>query len=265
MESDRTVHGQPSSPIQTFFTELLTRDAAGGSWLPALLRATPYGESRLGELVDAPGWLQTQLAVRTATGLLGCFRYPAAPPRELLAWFIEHPERLAWPAGAQMSAATARLRRSLLDDDPPGSRLRAQERARELLPKRSALSREWWRFEEMTTLDCVLITERLVVAVQGNTSGRLEPATEWYPQRSALFHELEAAKRLADGKRSFSLVLSPAPLPDADDAYMERTVAAAAPHLDAIQRLQLRDSYLGNLTWEAAGEAVGVRTAVESG
>lgn len=249
-----------SSPtrVQPFFTALFCRDAAGGSWLPALLRATRYGEARLGELVDAPGWLQTQLAVRTASGRLGCFEYPAPPPRELLAWYIEHPEELVWPEKAQMSADTARLRRALIDDDPAGSRPRAQERARELLRKRSALSREWWRFEEMTVLDCVLITERLVVSVRGARVGGLAPATEWYPRRSALLHDLEAAKRLADGKRWFSLVLSEELLPQADGEYVERTLAQATPHLDAAQRRELGDAYLGNLTWEAACEAVGI-------
>ncbi|MGI8716108.1 MAG: hypothetical protein ACR2NR_23585 [Solirubrobacteraceae bacterium] len=250
--------GSSPTRVQPFFTTLLHRDAAGGSWLPALLRASPYGEARLGDLIDAPGWLQTQLAVRTASGLLGCFQYPAPPPRELLAWFIEHPEELVWPPGAQMSADMGRLRRALIDDDPPGSRPRAQERARELLRKRSALSREWWRFEEMTQLDCVLITERLVIAVEGNRTGRLEPATEWYPQRSRLAHDLEAAKRLADGKRWFSLILTEELLPDADDAHVERTLVAATPHLDPAQQRELRDGYLGNLTWEAAFAAVGI-------
>ena len=90
--------------------------------------------------------------MRTVSGSLGCFQYSVAPPRELLAWFVEHPEAVLWPERHELSPETVRLRRALLLDEPPGSRARAQERARELLPARSPLSREWWRFEEATTL-----------------------------------------------------------------------------------------------------------------
>jgi len=40
---------------------------------------------------------------------------------------------------------------------------RAQDRARDLLPRSSGLTPAWWRFEDMSTLDCVLITERMVI------------------------------------------------------------------------------------------------------
>ena len=133
--------------VEPFFVTLFGRDAAGGSWLAPLLAATPRGRDSLGELIDAPGWLQSVLAVRTPSGRLGCFGWPAAPGRPLLRWFIDHPEELVWPADAEMSSDIERLRRALIDDDPPGSQLRAQDRARDVMAKRSALSRDWWRFE----------------------------------------------------------------------------------------------------------------------
>ena len=244
--------------LEQFFTTLFTRDAAGGSWLAPLLAATPHGTPRLGEYVQAPGWLQTQLAVRAASGRLGCFEHPAVAPRTLLRWFIDHPERLVWPADADQgaSAETRLLRRALINDDPPGAQARAQERARELLPRSSGLTPAWWRFEDMSTLDCVLITERMVVTVQATRTE--EPATPWYPRRSQLVRNLEAARHLADGKRFASLVLSDRPLRDASDEHLERTLPEAAPHLDELERRELHDAYLGNLTWEDAGDAVGI-------
>ena len=246
---------------EPFFTALFRRDAAGGSWLSALLRATPHGEDRLGELAEQPGWLQTQLAVLTPSGRLGCFEYPAAAPPALLTWFVDHPEQLVWPseeaAAAPASAETVVLRRALLHDDPPGSQRRAQDRAREMIRKRSALAREWWRFEELSKLDCVLITERMVVAVVGKRDGGLAPASAWYPPRSELVRDLEAAKRLADGKAYAALVLSDELLPDADDEHLQATLPRAAPHLDDVDRAELANAYLGNLTWEQAREAVG--------
>jgi hypothetical protein len=245
--------------VEPFFTTLFGRDAAGASWLPTLLAATPYAD-RLDELLEAPGWLQTQLAVHGASGRLACFEYPAAAPKRLLAWYIDHPDQLVWPpdADANVSAETVRLRRALIDDDPPGTRSRAQERAHDLLTRSSGLTPAWWRFEELTTLDCVLITERLVVTIQAEQSTGQPPATPWYPQRPQLVRNLEAARRLADGKRFASIVLSQRPLADATDEHLKRSLPDAAPHLDELERRELQDAYLGNLTWDEAGDAVGM-------
>jgi hypothetical protein len=250
--------------LRPFFRALFRRDAAGRLWLPALLAATPHGEDRLGELAGTPGWLQSQLALRSQTGSLGAFEYPAAAPKRLLRWYIDHPDRLVWPDDGE-PAATPRIHqllRALIDDDPPGTRARAQERARELLTKSSSLSTDWWRLEQPTTLDCVLVTERLVVTVVGVDGDRLAPATPWYPPRSRLIHDLEAARHLAaEEKRYATLVLSERPLPEAGDEHVERTLAQATPHLDDPERAELHAAYLGNLTWEAACAAVDVSPA----
>jgi hypothetical protein len=253
-----SVDNRPLTAVEPFFTTLLRRDASGASWLPGLLAATPYGTDRLDEFAQAPGWLQTQLAVPGASGRLACFEYPAAAPKRLLAWYIDHPDRLVWPADAVVnaSAETVRLRRVLLDDDPLGARARAQERAHDLLARSSGLTPAWWRFEELTKLDCVLITERLVVTIEVERGDGLPPATPWYPQRSQLVRNLEAARHLADGKRFASLVLSRRPLPDAADEQLERTLPTSAPHLDQLERRELHDAYLGNLTWDGACDAV---------
>jgi hypothetical protein len=255
-----SVDNRPLTAVEPFFTTLFRRDASGASWLSALLAATPYGTERLDEFAQAPGWLQTQLAVPGASGRLACFEYPAGAPKRLLAWYIDHPDRLVWPADAEVnaSAETVRLRRVLLDDDPPGARSRAQERAHDLLARSSGLTPAWWRFEELTKLDCVLITERLVVTVQVERSDGLPTATPWYPQRSQLVRNLEAARHLADGKRFASLVLSQRPLPEATDEELERMLPEAAPHLDQLERRELHDAYLGNVTWDDACDVVDV-------
>ena len=256
MEAGRT----DSSPtrVQSFFTALLRRDASGRTWLPELLATAPNGPERLGELVERPGYLATPLAVPTVSGLLGAFDYPVAPPRELLAWFIDHPKRLTWPERDVLSADTVRLRRALLLDDPPGSQARAQQRARELLAAGPPLAPAWWRFEELAPIDCVLITDRLVVTIAGKRTEGLEPATAWYPQRSELVRNLEAARLLAEDRRWASLVLSDEPLADADGEQLARVIAQAAPHLRAAGRDELLAAYLGNLTWDRAAAAVGL-------
>jgi hypothetical protein len=245
-----------SEHAERFFSALLTRDAAGGSWFCEFLRATPYGRDRLGDLVDAPGWLVTPLAVATANGRLGAFGYQAAPSRDLLRWYVDHPDRLTWPPDAQLTPETATLRRALLRDEPPGAQARAQERARELIVTRPPFSSAWWLFEGMTDLACVLISDRLVLTVEVADDAGPAPVTPWYPPRSRLVRTLEAARALAEHRRWASVLISPRPLSQASDAHLEATLAQAAPHLDAHERAQLRAAYLGNLTWEAAEAAV---------
>ena len=248
----------PAARVQPFFEALFARDPSGGSWLPQLLSATPYGDARLDELAGAPGWLVTPLAVRGANGRLACFDYPANPPRELLRWFIDHPDRLHWTDAEDVSAEAARLRRALVLDDPPGSQQRAQDRARELLATRSALAREWWRLEEPAMLDCALITGRLVVTIVGKREAELRPTTPWYPQRTEVVRALEAARQMAADRRWASLVISDRPLAEAGDEAVAQSLADGAPHLDDEGRGELRRAYLGNLTWESASEAVGL-------
>ncbi|HWE33427.1 MAG TPA: hypothetical protein VG410_08085 [Solirubrobacteraceae bacterium] len=237
--------------VETLLDPLLSRDPSGRLWLPALLAATPHGRAALGELVDEPGGLEIPLAVYGVNGRLAAFEYQVPPPRGLLAWFIEHPDELAWPAHAQLSSEVTTLRRAMLNDDPPGSRARAQDRARERLATAAPLLPDWWRFEDVTRPDAVLATDRLVVLVDGDDVPTQEPSAcdDWYPSRSRLIRVLEAAKQLAHGRRWATLVLGAGqPFDDALDDRLE----TGAPHLSAAERDELRASYLGSLTFEQA-------------
>jgi hypothetical protein len=250
--------GAPARAEQ-FFDALLARDGGGGSWLGPLLRASPRGRDRFGELAEDPGWLEAPVAVFTETGRRGAFEYPAAPPRALLAWFIDHPERLSRSAGADASAETVRLRRALLDDDPPGVRVRAQERAHDLLRRSAPFAEAWWRFEEGHTADCLLMTNRLVLLVQARDEEVTPPpATPWFPGRTALVRDLEAAGRFGgDGKAWGMLVLGLQDVQEDEDA-LTREIAAGAPHLSADERHELAAGYLGALSWSQAAAATGL-------
>lgn len=248
------------TPLHPLIESLFARDPGGRSWLPALLNACEGARVSLGELVDDPGWLEVPLAVRAQTGMLACFSYPAAPTRQLLGWYIDHPEALTRPASGSVSAETKLLRRALLDDDPPGTRARAQDRAHDLLHSSTPRSPTWWRFEESGRLDCLLASPRLVMAITApGERGGLRPATPWYPQRSELVRDLEAAQRLADG-RAFAGVLvgdGGPPAEVADGSAIAATVAAGTPHLDAAGRDDVRGGYLGCLSWAQLRGATG--------
>jgi hypothetical protein len=238
---------------------LFARDPGGRSWLPGLLAACPGARARLGELIDDPGWLEIPLAVETETGVLGCFAYPSAASRELLRWYIDHPALLTRPgADRDASPETRVLRRALLDDDPPGSRARAQDRAHDLLRSSTPRAPAWWRFEEPGGFDCVLLTERLVVSITApDGRGGLRPATPWYPRRSELVRDLEAARRLAGGRAWAGLLISDATPPPELDPDEQATIEAGTPHLDAAGRADVAGAYLGRLTLERARAAIG--------
>lgn len=257
------IEDQPAAPnrVQRLFGAALARDGAGGSWLARLLAATPYARERLGALVDAPGWLVTPLAVRTATGRPGAFGYQSAPSRELLSWYVDHPEAIVWPDGAELRPETVVLRRALLLDDPPGAQAKAQERARELIMTRPPFASAWWLLEGMADVDCVLISDRVVVTIDAVEGPQASPVTPWYPPRSRLVRALEAARGLAEHRRWASIMISPQPLAEGSDEALARSLAAAAPHLSHEQRDELHRAYLGNITWAQADAAVGVDSA----
>ena len=243
-----------STRVESLFDALLARDGAGGSWLAPLLRASPRGAERLGDLVTAPGWLEATIAVRTETGRRGAFEQPAAPSRRLLGFYVDHPEKLTRPAQEDSTAEAARLRRALIDDDPPGLRARAQERAHELLRRSAPLGPAWWRFEEAHRCDCLLITDRLVLLVRDGDEAT--PATPWFPARTGRVRDLEAAERIADGGKSWAvLTLARTPAGEAGRRELARALEAGAPHLDAPGRAALLDGDLGELSWAAAAAA----------
>lgn len=247
--------------VQPVFAALIGADPSGESWLSDLLAATTNG-TRLGSALAEPGTLLPALTAPNARGVLGCFEYPAHPPRSLLAWFIEHPDALVWPKGQTYGATTTRLRKALLHDVPPGSQADAQARARALVASRPTSAREWWRFEGTSMIDCVLLTDALVVTVEGKRTEPLSPATSWYPSRSQLVRNLEAAKQLAEGRAWASMLISEEPIAEGTPAGLASVLPRSAPHLGPEERDELHAHYLGNLTWRQACDATGLPWSV---
>lgn len=251
----RSIPPPGREPITRLFEPLLLREASGRSWLPALLEAMPRGREQLGELAEDPGWLVTPLAVRGVSGELGGFDYRLPPPREMLAWYVEHPEALSWQ-DEPLSREARLLRRLLVEDEPAGAREKAQERAHELLRTRSPLTPGWWRFEEPIHVDCVLVTHRLVLGVVGGGGWAERPVTGWYPARSRLVRVTEAARQLADGRVSASVIVGG----DAPRGSRGEREAwqPGAPYLPDDECAALAASCLGHLSWETACATLGV-------
>ena len=106
--------------VRPFFGELIARDPNGGSWLGDLLSATPHGKAVFAGLLSEPGALDASLAAARPNGLLGCFEFGVPAPKDLLAWYIEHPDDLNWPKNRTYSENATQMRRALLYDLPPG-------------------------------------------------------------------------------------------------------------------------------------------------
>jgi hypothetical protein len=245
--------------VQPFSAGLIADDAAGASWFGKLLAATPHGRAVLGPgLLKERGTLSSPLTFLQPSGRLGCFECPVAPSRALLAWFVENPDKLVWPKSGRLSSETTRLRRALIDDEPAGSRAGVQQEARALVQTRSPGARGWWRFEGTSMLDCVLMTDQLVVTIEGKRREPLSHTTDWYPRRSQLVRNLEAAKQPPAADAGPSLLLCEKLVAGASDAELEAILPESAPHLDASERDELHRAYLGNMTWEQACLATGV-------
>jgi hypothetical protein len=106
----------------------------------------------------------------------------------------------------------------------------------------------------------VLATDQLFVSITApDERGGLRSATPWYPQRSELVRDLESARRLADGRAFAGLLICDGgpPAEAADEPAIAATIAAGTPHLDTAERDDLRNGYLGCLSWAQMRAATG--------
>jgi hypothetical protein len=267
--SERGRFNSSITRVRPFFSALLRRDPTGNEWLRPLLGAAPRAAQALPEAVlDDPGELLPELAQtrQYADRVLGrtiplsdCFEHPAPPSRAFLRWLLEHPDKLRWPTvGGELhtfGAETQRLREALVDG-PSADRASAQRQGlAELEHRGPAKSRRlWWAFEGFTEVDCWLETERLLVFVEGKRTELLSSSTDWFPQRNQLVRNLEVVGELAAGRAAGVLLVTE----DPGVELAEAAVAASAPHLDRAAHAALYTRYLGQTTWAALADAVGI-------
>ena len=153
---------------------------------------------------DAAGGRHVAVAEDRPAGLLRVPRFRAARAARM----VRRASRRARLARAQAySEETTTWRRALLHDEPPG-RAAAQAEARAALRAGASANRAWWCFEGRSVLDCALLTDRLIVTVEGQRTEPISAATYWYPNRSQLVRNLEAAEQIAH-ERAWASLLSP--------------------------------------------------------
>ena len=247
--------------VQPVFTSALAHDPTGDSWLPQLLAAGRGGD--LPErLLDKPGRLTAETVAKSASkkAELRCFEYQVPPDRRLLSWCIDNPEALSAPALSDPPTDAEVKRRSLICDEPLGSRAVLQQLTRAAVATEPIGQPAWWRFERATEVDCVLATDRLVLCIEGKRDERLSQRTEWLRGRNQVARNLEAAWRLAGGARAFAVLVCVEKKGDplAEPAFVRDSLDLASAHLFPAEREALSRAYLGEASWEDVCGAIGV-------
>jgi hypothetical protein len=234
-----------------------------------LLAAAPRQDAVPRELLTDAGTLLPKLALArdyldrvlgTTVALPHCFEHPAPPSRAFLRWLIENPDKLRWPerprgTRVRYGRRTQEFREALVDG-PDDARSRAQAEGLAALEARgpAASKRQWWAFEGHTEVDCWLETERLLLFIEGKRTDTLSSSTDWFPLREQLVRNLEVVGEQARGRWAAVLLVTEEPGPELTPAG----VAASAPHLDKPELGPLFDRYLGQTTWRALCERLGV-------
>lgn len=233
--------------MQPVFSAALGRDPTGASWLPGLLE-TGSGAGTWDTLIRNPGRLSEGAAGKSGSkkSRLRCFEYQVQPGRRLLLWCVENPQKLRAPPLSNPPKAAELKRRSLICDEPVGTRSTAQKLARRAVASQPVDRPAWWRFERATEVDCVLATDRFVLCIEGKREERLSPGTRWLASRHQVARNLEAAWRLAGVGRAFAVLVCVENQGDplADPDFVRDSLETASPHLfrQSGRRLQTRTS-----------------------
>jgi len=249
-------YNSSATRIRPFFEALVATDPTGVDWLPKLL-ALPGPQNAISDdLVRNPGRI-VKIIFETETQR----EQAVGPPEAFLRWLLQNPERMIWPGGVggNFSPVTRRWRLALMgkaEDSDPDSRRRdaMTEGLRQLATvgaRGSAL--RWWAFEGSTKVDCYIDTERVRLYVEGKRTEPLSSATAWFPARNQFVRNLEAAREHAAGKNFACLLMSEAPV-----TITSAQIADGLPHFTPIERENLLQHYLGNVTWRQACNATGV-------
>ena len=255
MTAQRGQYNSSSTRIRPFFAKLARLEPTGEAWLPKLLKLFSTPQPALRMILDAPGAID-RMVFQTDTQT----EHRAGPPHAFLEWLIKNPDQMVWPR-TTFSPETTRLREDLFGrskEDTAERQAKARELAlKELSHHGSRGSRaKWWRFEGETSFDCFIQTSRLKIYVEGKRTELLSSSTAWFPQRSQLVRNLEAAQEDAEGTPFVCLILR-----EKAFSLSPGVIDSGLPHLSKLEREALMEHYIGDASWQAACEATGISYA----
>ena len=247
-----------SSRVQTVFNTLLDLRPFGDPWLEGLW--TMAAATRPGRATKPPASLGTLLieeAPSERPARAGrVFERPVAPPAAFLRWLLEHPQAMDVrdrdTFGAKSDDVRA-WRRRLFSSNPADVAAAKEEGSRQLGSRLAQRGRnKWWLFEGFARIDACFVSDECVLLVDAQPADAARPSTLWFPTRTQLWRNVEAAKELSAGK-PFGVILvveheaeGIAAMADAD-----RSLDGSYPHLEADEKAELAGHLLGFITWAA--------------
>lgn len=242
--------------VQPVFDALRDQAADGHPWLRGLWEMAAL--TREAVAVPPPaemGTLPTSEMRSDRDARQGAvYQRAVAPPAAFLRWLLDNPQMMEVRDPSNFGAKSAdaqRWRGKLFSDD---ERLVSEARDEGLrqFGKRLAQRgrRKWWAFEGFLRVDCCLSTEACVLFVEDRPTEPVPPSTLWFPSRSRVWRNVEAAKEFA-GDRAFGVILAVDEEADgvAALAHATNTLAGSYPHLDGAPRADLARHFLGFVTW----------------
>jgi hypothetical protein len=236
--------------VTPVFNQLLARDPSGVSWLPQLL-ALP----RIASRVLLTPVSSTQPVTAYAWGRAA--EKGLRPPRTLLAWMVEHGDKLQ-SSKRKTSDETMTKRQRLLRHDAITI---AEAMARLTQPTLPPIA--WYILEGITRPDVYLETPDILVVIEGKrTEPRAKPDTEWMPQRHQMLRHLDCAWEVR-GERAvlgFFIVegqggADALAVPSKWQRAAQATISSPAldeslPHRTPAERLAIAAGFLGVTTWQ---------------
>lgn len=241
--------------VSPVFNELRHADATGRAWVAPLL-ALPRRDGAVVDRVITP-------PLHENTFRYGDDEVQLDPPRSLLRWMVEHPERLQWPKQADdQDVTTQAKRKALLANDPA---VRAEALA--LLAKGQP-QQTWYVLEGRSRPDVFFETDDAIVVIEGKrTEPRPTRKVTWLPGRDQMLRHLDCAWDLRGDRRVFGFMIVEG---DADgvvpnqwrNACAEAVTADALerslPHRSSDERAEIAASFLGATTWNHVTDALGL-------
>jgi len=252
--------------VRPFFRLLFDKDAAGISWLPKLLEITPLNRELASRMASMSCRIQDICLVKRdySDKILGiiqlekCFEYSIAPTKAFLTWLIQNPDKLSWPDHGKKTFGehTQAKRDAWLGKHGETKQEHAINEALKLIELEGVESscKKWWAFEGVTELDCLLETDEFLLGIEGKRTEKVSHATDWYPKRNQIVRNLEVLKDKARGKDFALLLMSE----DGTDPLSEADFIDSLPHFSPQEIADLKENYLGAVSWKQTCDAVGV-------
>jgi hypothetical protein len=238
--------------VQPVFGELRAGDPTGQKWLLDLMQLAERTDVARQPLPLPPGSLVPGESP---------YEFAVVPSKRYLIWLLRHLPEQERPAATYwntLAESTRKNREKLFQHDEAT----LQEALTALDKWPSLPQKAWWLLEGRSMIDCALVTDRMVLFIEGKrTEEGPSAGTVWAPNRNQVLRNLDCARALAahTGRPHYycMLVVEEYGSPDDRRAHQHQlvidpdVVAKSLPHLSPQERDEALHHYLGVTTWQA--------------